>query len=113
MSDLLLPVDAQARSIGEWLVYVDAEPRPRVDRVRFAAGLRHDVTFPVASQVEPGWLVEVEQAGTTYPVHVVDVGHEIGFDGWTVELVLDGSRAGRTWFEWGTSTWGGADGWAF
>jgi len=113
LSDLMLPSDAQARSIAEWLVYVDAEPRSRVDRIAFAAGLRHSVTFPVASRIEPGWLVEVTHAGTTYPCHVVDVGHEIGFDSWRVDLILDGSRADRTWFKWGTSTWGGSSGWAF
>lgn len=113
LSDLMLPTDAQARSIAEWFIYNNAEPRPRVDRIAFAAGLRHSVTFPVASRIEPGWRVDVTHAGTTYPAHVVDVGHEIGFDDWRVDLILDGSRAGRTWFRWGTSTWGGSDGWAF
>lgn len=110
---LRLQADTQARSLAEWNVYTDAEPRPRVDRLRFSASVNRSTTVPIASQIEPGWLVEVVHAGTTYSAHVVDVGHEIDVETWTVELVLDGSRAGRTWFTWGTSTWGGSAGWAF
>lgn len=110
---LRLQADTQARSLAEWNVYTDAEPRPRVDRLRFSASVNRSTTVPIASQIEPGWLVEVVHAGTTYTAHVVDVGHEIDLETWTVELVLDGSRAGRTWFTWGTSTWGGSAGWAF
>jgi len=80
---------------------------------------------PFAKAVEPGHLVRVtklppkDSAGvdigpaTTVDAHVTGVRHQWGFTGWTVTLFLDASRAGRTFFKWGTSTWGGSDGWAF
>lgn len=113
LDGLLYSTDKQSRSVAEWIVYSRSTPTPRVDRLAFAAHLDAPTLVPAACQIEPGWLVRTKRGSTTLDAHVLDVGHRIGVDRWEVELVLDGSRAGRTWFEWGTSTWGGPDGWSF
>lgn len=118
ISGLLHPTDAQSRSIAEWLVKAGAEPRLRVEQLSIDAD-EHPALYEWATKVEEGDLIEVRRTppGSSSPIvvraHVAGLAHAIGPWGWRLTLHLDSSRAQTGWFVWGTSEWGGADGWAF
>lgn len=122
LSGLLHPSDRQSLSIAEWLVYSQSTPQPRVEQVAFRVETNPTVLAPIAQQIEEGWLVRVilspplDNTGT--PIgsnldvygHVIGVRHEMSYFGWTVTLLLDSTRANRTFFQWGVSGWGNSDG---
>lgn len=126
MSDLLYSNDRQSKAVAAWLVSTHGEPQARVEVLTFHPAKLPASLVPLAAQVEPGWLIEVERDGLTFDAHVVDVGHRIA-ETWEVSLNLDASRAtdltGFTWDDgtgtvgtpWddGTGTTTGAKGWVF
>lgn len=121
LSGLLHPSDRQSLSIAEWIVYSRSTPQPRVEQVSFLVETNPSVLAPIAQQIEEGWLVRVilspplNSAGSPIgsnldiQAHVIGVRHEINAFGWTVTLLLDSTRAGRTWFRAGVSLVGGSD----
>jgi hypothetical protein len=119
LNNLLYATDRQSRSVAEWIVYAAAEPTPRVEKLAVSVMNKAANLAPFAAQVEPGWLLRVKRDGVTVDAHVVAAGHEISIDRWIIDLLIDGTRAGYSWFRWddGTGTvgsqWDGTDGWAF
>lgn len=113
INNLLFPTDSQARSVAEWVIYSRSDTQPRVEELSFSVEQSPTAMLAAAVDIEPGHLIRTTRNGVDIDAHVSAVGHEISFDHWYVDLVLDGTRAGYTWFRWGTSNWGGSDGWAF
>lgn len=124
LSGLLHPSDRQSQAIAEWLVFANSEPMTRVEQVSFTVETNPAVLAPIAAQIEEGWLVRVIKAppknsagadiGSNLDIyaHVIGVRHRWtgGPEGtWTVTLLLDSSRANRTWFRAGVSLVGGPD----
>lgn len=117
LSGLLHPTDRQSRAIAEWLVTAQGEPQVQCRELSFRVEDDLAVLAPFARTVAEGDLVRIRK---TSPVglldlyaHVIAITHRWTFTGWTVTLKLDATRAGYTWFAWGSSTWAGAAGWAF
>ncbi len=117
LSGLLHDSDRQSRSIAEWIVASQATPQIKARQVSFRVGDNPDVLTPLAAQIEEGWLVrivkETEAETLDLLAHVIGVEHAWSYTGWVVTLTLDSTRTGYSFFEWGTSTWVGSDGWAF
>jgi len=124
LSGLLHPSDRQSQAIAEWLVFANSDPVPRVEQVAFTVETDPAVLAPIAAQIEEGWLVRVIKAppknssgvdiGSNLDIyaHVIGIRHQWtgGPEGtWTVTLLLDSSRANRTWFRAGVSLVGGPD----
>lgn len=114
LSNLLHPSDRQSRSIAEWIIDSQGTPKVKAQKVTFRVEDNIDALAPLAAEIEEGWLVRiVTTAGLDLYAHVVGARHEWSYTGWTVTLALDSTRTGRTFFQWGTSSWGGSAGWAF
>lgn len=115
LSGLLHPSDRQSLAIAEWLVTSQSTPQIKARRVAFRVEDNPDTLAPLAAAIEEGWLVRIRKPGDGLDLyaHVVGVECEWGHTGWTVALTLDATRAGYSFFEWGTSTWGGSAGWAY
>lgn len=112
LSGLLHASDRQSLSIAEWIVLSGGDPRPRVAELTFRVEDHPDLLL-FAQTVDEGDLVKTTRSGAEYLGHVIGVAHDASNDGWYVTLSLDPTRTGWQFFEWGASTWGGDDGWAF
>lgn len=118
LSNLLHGTDRESRTIAEWLVLSQGDPQVRVEKVSFWVENRPTTLAPLAQVIDQGDRVRVRKtmpAGPEIDVqgHVIGVENEFSFRGWRVTLYLDGTRANRSFFTWGTSTWGGSSPWAF
>lgn len=117
LTGLLHSTDAQSRAVAEWLLLSQADPTIQARQVSFRVEDNPTVLAPIAAAIEEGWLVRIVKETTAETLdmqaHVIGVAHDFRFTGWTVTLTLDATRTGYSFFEWGTSEWGGADGWAF
>ncbi len=118
LSGLLHPTDKQSLAIAEWIVASQGTATPQVRQISFRVENNPTVLAPFARAVEPGWLVRVHKKAASgqdldVTAHVIGVTHIWMFTGWMVTLTLDATRAGWSWFKWGTSTWGGSAAWSF
>jgi len=128
LSGLLHRSDRESAQIAEWLVFALSDPDPTIRSVAFHVDPNASALAPIAQLLEQGDLVRVGKKakltpGTGVPIgsdldlygHVIGLEHMFGFGGWYVVLHLDPTRVGRTWFTWGTSTWGNTvvEGWSF
>ena len=125
LTGLLHDSDRKSLSIAEWYVYSRATPTPRVEQLTFDVASNYAVLGPLAQTIEEGWLIKVHKEarldcdGSAIGSDVEVVGHVTSVKNrwtrtrWLVTLTIDSTRAGKTWFTWGTSTWGGSSGWAY
>jgi hypothetical protein len=109
-----------ADGIAQAVVYFGSEAQLRVERISFNPEQRPDELWPLVQTLDEGQLVRVVRnppAGDTIDLraHVIGLEHAYQDHEWRTTLVLDGTRADRSWFTWGTSTWGNTsgEGWAF
>lgn len=117
LTGLLHPSDRQSRSIAEWLILSRATPQIQAPSVSFRVEDNPETLAPIAATIEEGSLVRIikETDAETLDLyaHVIGMRQEWTYTGWTVTLTLDATRTGYSFFEWGSSNWGGSDGWAF
>jgi hypothetical protein len=117
LSGLLHSSDRQSRSVAEWLLLSQSDPKIQARQVQFRVEDNPTVLAPIAAAIEEGWLVRIVKSTTAETLdmqaHVIGVAHDFRFSGWTVTLTLDATRTGYSFFEWGTSNWGGSAGWSF
>ena len=117
LSGLLHGTDLQSKNIAEWLVTTGSTPKWRIGRLGFKVEDNQSVLEEFAAKVQEGWLIEYQLtlSGSlvTGKAHVIGLEHVWTDIGWMVYLDLDGSRADRSLFLWGTSDWGGSDVWSF
>lgn len=124
LSGLLHPSDRQSLSIAEWKILSGADAPLRAE-LTYDLGTDPQALGPFTAAVEEGWLVRVVKAsapdcsGTPIgelldiTAHVIGIRARCRFRSVLITLTLDSTRVGYQFFTWGTSTWGGADGWAF
>jgi hypothetical protein len=127
LSGLLHGSDAESLSIAEWIIASQSEARPKVESLAFDVWTDPENLLPIATSIEEGWLVRVRKHPPLDPSgdpigdeidlygHVVGIRHRFGFHSWIVELTLDATRAGWSWFTWDESEWDNDDdrGWSF
>jgi hypothetical protein len=118
LDGLLHATDRESRSIAEWIISSQGTPQPRAEAVSFLVENSAAALAPLAQTIDQGDLVRIIVAQPSGPdldiyAHVIGVRHSWTFTGWVVTLYLDGTRASRSFFTWGTSTWGGSATWAF
>jgi hypothetical protein len=113
LTGLLHPSDRQSLSIAEWIILSRSEPQTKLSELTVSISRNSTLYASFAQTVEEGYLVEVNRKGVQYFCHVTGIKHQVTEAGWLVTLSLDSSRTGYSFFKWGTSTWGGAAGWAF
>lgn len=125
LSGLLHSSDRQSQAIAEWLVYSRGTSAVNAERVTFDVDVQYTASKYAASIARPGVLVQVikqppiDSSGSpigptvTVDAHIVGITHSWSWAGLTVAFDLDATRAGRSFFKWGTSTWGGSDAWAY
>lgn len=113
INNLLLSTDREARAIADWLLLATKDPQLRVERLVFSPPMHPTVAVQKACTLHPGRKVRLRRNGIDLDGHIVAVGHDIAFDSWRVELLIDATRARFAWARWGTSTWGGTTPWGF
>ena len=113
LSGLLHPSDRQSLSIAEWTILSRSQPQTKLTELTVSISRNSTLYATFAQTIEEGYLVEVNRKGVQYLAHVTGIKHRVTEAGWLVTLSLDSTRTGYTFFKWGTSNWGGSDGWAF